>query len=487
MLRIRLRKAYRVWWQRGSVIVLTALLLPVMLGFCGLAVDLGNLYIHKSRLQNTADAAALAGAAKFAGESETVTTHPQADAEARRYVTKDMKTTTLPNETKRERYQAQEQDGVIYYRVALTENVPLYFLRLFVPEGTQDVSADSIVAISAGEELIDEMFGFAMCAGHESQKNYNMRQPWSNPTANDWSIWFHTDNVQVSGDIMTNGKLRFDNSRNTTLDGSLSAFSGVKDCDTSFSQQFWRNGVQYTETVSPSVWGVYNWGQNGSMELFTFIDKDGKPFVSENVTGNNITETDGDNVGFRDKIDISVAANKSVQSFIENIKSMSFADRENQHTYYDDSNRNYNFSSSNDTSHFPALCPHGSTIVPSSATSTPTWSRWYDKIVVGGDIQVSFEKSPAPGSDDSAIIVSLNGNIHIPNDMNFQGILYAPNGKVTIDGRAKVSGSIVAQQILITTGGQYIEAKDAFTKSSSKKIKTGATYKLANPPNLNWD
>ncbi|MBQ7515763.1 MAG: pilus assembly protein [Schwartzia sp.] len=487
MLRIRLRKAYRVWRQRGSVIVLTALLLPLMLGFCGMAVDLGNLYIHKSRLQNTADAAALAGAAKFAGESETVTTHPQADAEAQRYVNKDMKTNTLPNETTRERYQAQEQDGVIYYRVALTENVPLYFLRIFIPEGTQDVSADSIVAISAGEEIVDEMFGFSMCAGHESQRNYDMRQVWSNPTANDWGIWFHTDNVHVSGDIMTNGKLRFDNSRNTTLDGNLQYSSDLKNCGSGFQDSYWKNGVQLTEYVTPSVWGRYDWGQNGSKELFTFVDTNGNPFVTENRNGTNVTETDNANVTDRDKIDISVANNKGIKDFIENIKSLSYSDREKQHTYYDDSNRTYNFSSSNDTSHFPALCPHGGTTVPSDATSTPVWNRWYEKIIVGGDIQVSFEKSPAPGENDSAIIVSLNGNIHIPNNMNFKGILYAPNGKVTIDGSAKVSGSIVAQQILITTGGQYIEAKDAFGKSSSKVIKTGATYKLANPPNLNWD
>ena len=48
--------------QTGGVFVLTALALPFFLACVGLAVDVGNLYIHRSRLQNTADAAALAGA-----------------------------------------------------------------------------------------------------------------------------------------------------------------------------------------------------------------------------------------------------------------------------------------------------------------------------------------------------------------------------------------------------------------------------------------
>ena len=47
--------------ERGSILVLTALLLPIMFGCLGIAYDVGNIYIHKARLQNVTDAAALAG------------------------------------------------------------------------------------------------------------------------------------------------------------------------------------------------------------------------------------------------------------------------------------------------------------------------------------------------------------------------------------------------------------------------------------------
>jgi Flp pilus assembly protein TadG len=58
----------------GSVIVLTAILLPVLLGFCGLAIDVGHYMVVKNELQNAADAGALAGArALFPADLSTVT------------------------------------------------------------------------------------------------------------------------------------------------------------------------------------------------------------------------------------------------------------------------------------------------------------------------------------------------------------------------------------------------------------------------------
>jgi Flp pilus assembly protein TadG len=45
------------------MIVFVALLMTVIIGFLGMAVDVGHYYVVKSELQNAADAGALAGAA----------------------------------------------------------------------------------------------------------------------------------------------------------------------------------------------------------------------------------------------------------------------------------------------------------------------------------------------------------------------------------------------------------------------------------------
>lgn len=48
--------------QDGAIAIVMALLLPVVLGFAGLAVDIGHSYTVKSQLKNAADAGALRGA-----------------------------------------------------------------------------------------------------------------------------------------------------------------------------------------------------------------------------------------------------------------------------------------------------------------------------------------------------------------------------------------------------------------------------------------
>lgn len=60
--------------QRGAFIVFTALAIWFIMMFIAFAVDFGNYYQHRARLQNAADAAALAGVAKYADEDMGVYT-----------------------------------------------------------------------------------------------------------------------------------------------------------------------------------------------------------------------------------------------------------------------------------------------------------------------------------------------------------------------------------------------------------------------------
>ena len=48
--------------EAGQVLIIVAVMLPVLIGFMGLVIDLGSLYHHKRRMQTAADAGALAGA-----------------------------------------------------------------------------------------------------------------------------------------------------------------------------------------------------------------------------------------------------------------------------------------------------------------------------------------------------------------------------------------------------------------------------------------
>lgn len=59
--------------QRGAVAVMVAVVMVAFIGLLGIVIDLGNLFIRKTELQNAADAAALAGAKRLDGTAPGIT------------------------------------------------------------------------------------------------------------------------------------------------------------------------------------------------------------------------------------------------------------------------------------------------------------------------------------------------------------------------------------------------------------------------------
>lgn len=59
--------------ERGAVIVTVTLLLLVLLGFMGIALDLGHLFVIRTELQTSMDACALAAAQELDGELDSIT------------------------------------------------------------------------------------------------------------------------------------------------------------------------------------------------------------------------------------------------------------------------------------------------------------------------------------------------------------------------------------------------------------------------------
>ena len=70
--------------RRGVIMVLTAVLLVVMLGFVAFTVDIGLIQLTKTQLQAAADAGALAGAMELSGTLDAATVRTNARAAARR-------------------------------------------------------------------------------------------------------------------------------------------------------------------------------------------------------------------------------------------------------------------------------------------------------------------------------------------------------------------------------------------------------------------
>ena len=60
------------FWQRGQALLLYVLLIPLLILAVGVGIDLGWYYLNVSRLQNAADAAALAGAQELVKKGRTM-------------------------------------------------------------------------------------------------------------------------------------------------------------------------------------------------------------------------------------------------------------------------------------------------------------------------------------------------------------------------------------------------------------------------------
>jgi len=74
--------------EKGSVLIMSTLALVALLGFAALAVDITHLTVVKNELQNSADAAALAGAAVLFNSDDTI--NEDADDEAERVAVSNM-------------------------------------------------------------------------------------------------------------------------------------------------------------------------------------------------------------------------------------------------------------------------------------------------------------------------------------------------------------------------------------------------------------
>lgn len=147
--------------QKGQILVFTAVLLPLLMAACGFTVDFGNMYMHKSRLQNAADAAAIAGGYAFRDNKENIDEHPKANNASKESVKSNLSNFDSISRLCQARV---DKDGVIYYRVELSESVPVYFLRLFGVGDSTTVSADSIASIvnlgSGKNNIFQNLFSF---------------------------------------------------------------------------------------------------------------------------------------------------------------------------------------------------------------------------------------------------------------------------------------------------------------------------------------
>lgn len=169
--------------QRGQVILLYALLIPMLFFFVGMTFDLSWYYINVSRMQNAADAAAVAGAQTLTSENgslyycmgktfvngyngkavrESYQDTSFGDRDAKVYVRKNMSTSNFDwnNNTITDLWTKNElqfnslllsevsDTGILYYHVMLEEEVPHMFLQGLSERFPMNAKVSSVVMIN---------------------------------------------------------------------------------------------------------------------------------------------------------------------------------------------------------------------------------------------------------------------------------------------------------------------------------------------------
>ncbi|MFC2947310.1 pilus assembly protein TadG-related protein [Virgibacillus sediminis] len=133
--------------EDGSVIVLVAVAMAGLLMMVGIVIDGGNLYVSKSHLQKTANAAALSGAQEIVNDRTAVET-----------VVDDI----LASHNEQASLSALESSKESGIRVALKKDVPLFFATLF---GIESLPIN--VEAKAGLDPVGEARGAVPLGIHE--------------------------------------------------------------------------------------------------------------------------------------------------------------------------------------------------------------------------------------------------------------------------------------------------------------------------------
>lgn len=407
--------------QKGQILVFTAVLLPLLIAACGFTVDFGNMYMHKSKLQNAADAAAISGAYAYRDYGDTPEKHKNADDFAE-FSLHD----NIANATELERiYQARiADDGNTYYRVLLTEEVPVYFLRLFNVGNTVNVSADAVASISySGGKggIFDNLFSF----GADGFCSINANQ---NP-----------DNAGISS--ISNSSFYHGRIAGIGPDANMSKNYTHELLDTEARDGF-KNG-KYTYVKDAIADGKY-----------VKLDHDVDLSLDEKLSGimAGVNSYQGKEYNWSNGADISDIA------------------------YFYGKNYIYNKSGTNPELKITSQLPATSDKSPLYVVCDP-WSK----------LTLQCSSSDTSDSRPVVFVYTGTGQINIEaNNASFRGIIYAPNAKVHInDEGLKFYGSIAAKGLEITGKGTYVHENVFGNGSGSNNINTSVC--LAVPPdNINW-
>lgn len=433
----------RIKNERGAYMVFFAILIPILFGCAGLAVDLGNGFARHARLQKAADAAVLAAAYVYDKDDVTdLKTVAHTYLEANLYADTAMRDNyKIDKITKRVYGDGTDETKGVLLSLYVSQNVDTTFMRIL---GLQKIP----VSVEATARLVPDspitgdpgVFGFTMVAGY------------SGPVENFWdlnknAIYIHGDNVYIHGKIHSNGPISIDKN-NIGDKRSVFIEKGAFSSSAKTDLELWSHSQNVTweheNNTGPKDNGFYN---NDTM-LRPPGHQDPGLWVHFNRFGYDDGTSQGQDVlasnTYVDKINIAMKKdNSSVEKVYQYVEKYRNKFSSTGGLYRKDESS----CKSGEESIYLDTDGHYDSAGSGRGFSVEN-DKQYKIIITDGDITV--KQGNCNTSWTNMTIISLHGNVTVnANEMNdrFKAIIYAPNGNVWYYHKVAFEGSIVAKHI----------------------------------------
>ena len=429
--------------ERGAYMVFFAILIPILFGCAGLAVDLGNGFARHARLQKAADAAVLAAAYVYDKDDVTdLKTVAHTYLEANLYADTAMRDNyKIDKITKRVYGDGTDETKGVLLSLYVSQNVDTTFMRIL---GLQKIP----VSVEATARLVPDspitgdpgVFGFTMVAGY------------SGPVENSWdlnknAIYINSDNVYIHGKIHSNGPISIDHN-NSGDKRSVFIEKGAFSSSAKTDLELWSHSQnvegEHENNTGPKDNGFYN---NDTM-LRPPGHQDPGLWVHFNRFGYDDGTSQGQDVlasnTYVDKINIAMEKdNSSVEKVYQYVEKYRNEFSPTGGLYRKDESS----CKSGEESIYLDTDGHYDSAGSGRGFSVENYKQ-YKIIITDGDINVN--QGNCNTSWTNMTIISLHGNVNVyANEMHdrFKAIIYAPNGCVRYYHKVDFEGSIVAKHI----------------------------------------
>ena len=423
----------RIKNQKGVFLVFTAILIPIIFACAGLAMDLGNAFAHKSKLQNAADAAVLVYGRFDYGNSG------QKPENAEVYMKANGAANRIDKVTERSLSGTSDTNNVLLSLYA-SEDVPTTFMRMF---GFDTVPVSVVATCKVQKKTQSKgsgVFGYSFIGASTkkaSELDYGA-WPWDCP------LGFYGSRQKIVGKVHSNGAIRLNG--NLDGDGRINGTRTVlidkkENFTTSITNdmELWASGGWINHYEHDYYAGLSNLYDND-------ICRDTPP--TENSDWYHMARFGYDN-GTSTGIDI-VAPKPGDNSFVDVALKQNNDDTKAIYDYVEDLRKNHVIAS--DDLNQMKTDTYVKTDGNYNSTSTyPSWDGWGKYKIIVADGSVTINPGTIDWNADHVVIMSLHGDIQINTEDNktLKALIYAPNGRIEYNGSKTFIGSMVAQRICL--------------------------------------